>query len=281
MKTTVNSEPAAGPNKVGILPEVLVQSEHVKELVKESVEELSSVNSDLNDAIEDHEQPKKLNNALEKSNAVKQKNVEALEKLGAITITLEAEIRDREMVDLQLAAAQEQEQDARHAAFHDPLTGLPNRALFNNRLEHSFAQAKRHGWTLAVMFIDLNGFKDVNDLYGHDAGDSILLTIAKRLQDSTRGDDTISRHGGDEFLYLLVGIGDSESIGIAAEKIIKTIEIPCGVNVRNLNVSPSIGASIGIAIYPKDGTTADTLIKNADAAMYQAKRSKSGYAFAQ
>ncbi|MBK6740381.1 MAG: GGDEF domain-containing protein [Haliea sp.] len=267
--------------KVGILSDVLAQSERIKILIKESADELASVENDLHDALAKLGVSNKLKSALEKSNTAKRKNEEALDNLDAMNKALEVEIRDRGMVDLQLAAAQEQEKDARHASFHDPLTGLPNRALFSNRLEHSFAQAKRNDWTLAVMFIDLNRFKDVNDMYGHDAGDSILLTIAQRLKDSTRGDDTISRHGGDEFLYLLVGIRDNADIATAAEKIIKTIEVPCSVEIRNLKLNHSIGASVGIAIYPKDGTTADALIKNADTAMYQAKLSKSCYAFAE
>jgi diguanylate cyclase (GGDEF)-like protein len=108
----------------------------------------------------------------------------------------------------------------------------------------------------------------------------VLQTTAQRLKKNTRGDDTVSRHGGDEFLYLLTEIHDEKDIAMIAEKIIKMIEVPCNISVRDLNISPSIGACIGISIFPKNGTTADTLVKRADEAMYWAKQNKSRYSFA-
>jgi diguanylate cyclase (GGDEF)-like protein len=128
--------------------------------------------------------------------------------------------------------------------------------------------------------VDLDKFKSINDTYGHDAGDIVLQTTARRLKENTRGDDTVSRHGGDEFLYLLTEIHDEKDIAMIAEKIIKTIQMPCNVNVRDLKISPSIGACIGISIFPKNGTTAYTLVKCADEAMYRAKQNKTGYSFA-
>jgi diguanylate cyclase (GGDEF)-like protein len=185
------------------------------------------------------------------------------------------------MLDLRFAAAVEQEEGGRHASLHDALTGIPNRALFHDRLEHGFAQAKRHGWSLALMFMDLDDFKQINDRYGHDVGDTVLQTIARRLQDNTREDDTVSRHGGDEFLYLAMDIKNEANISLIAEKIIKEIQAPFNVSVDDVAVSVSIKASIGIAIFPKDGTDADTLVSNSDRAMYRAKQNKSGYSFAQ
>jgi diguanylate cyclase (GGDEF)-like protein len=158
---------------------------------------------------------------------------------------------------------------------------MPNRALFNDRLERGFAQAKRHGWILALMFVDLDDFKKINDRYGHDIGDSVLQTIARRLQDNTRGEDTVSRHGGDEFLYLAMDIQKEANISLIAEKIMEEIQAPLNVNVRDLNTSLSITASIGISIFPKHGTDADMLVKSADKAMYRAKQNKSGYSFAE
>jgi diguanylate cyclase (GGDEF)-like protein len=184
------------------------------------------------------------------------------------------------MVDYQLAAAIEQKDAADNAAFHDALTGLPNRALFNDRLEHGIAQAKRHGGSLAVMFVDLDKFKSVNDTHGHEAGDMVLKTAARRLKEHSRDGDTVGRIGGDEFLILLSEIQDEKDPATIAEKIIKAIEVPCDVSVRDLKISPSIGASIGIAIFPQDGATAEALISRADGAMYLAKKSKSGYLFA-
>jgi diguanylate cyclase (GGDEF)-like protein len=160
------------------------------------------------------------------------------------------------------------------------LTGLPNRVLFNDRLEHGLEQAKRHGRTLAVMFLDLNDFKNINDSYGHDVGDGVLQTVAGRLKENTRGDDTVSRHGGDEFLYLLMEIQGEQDVTLIAQKIIKAIQAPCSVRVGDINISATVNASIGISIYPKDGTTADTLIKCADKAMYRAKQNRAGYLFA-
>ena len=183
-------------------------------------------------------------------------------------------------IDHQLAAALEQEEGARSASLHDHLTGLPNRVLFKDRLEHGIAQAKRHRWILAVMFVDLDNFKTVNDTYGHQAGDSVLQTIASRLRHITRADDTISRYGGDEFLFLLSQIRDERDIAVIAENILKGIQAPCQVNVLDVVASPIVKASIGISVYPRDGTTVGALIRSADEAMYGAKEDRSGYAFA-
>lgn len=280
MKTHPNAELPNGTERAGSLTEVLGQSEHVKALVEECAEELSSVIVALKQELANRDQLPGVENALEKSEAVENKVQEASAKLSVLNRVLEGQVRDRHMLDHQFAATMEQEEAGRHAAFHDVLTGLPNRALFNNRLEHGFAQAKRHGWTLAVMFIDLDDFKIINDSYGHEAGDGVLQTIARRLEENTRGEDTVSRHGGDEFLYLLTEIRDEKSIAMIAEKIIQAIQAPCNINVRDLNVSPSVKASIGISIFPKDGGTADALVKSADQAMYRAKQNRSGYSFA-
>jgi diguanylate cyclase (GGDEF)-like protein len=200
--------------------------------------------------------------------------------LSAVNRARLGEIRDRTMIDHQFAAAQEQEQASRHAALHDVLTGLPNRALFDDRLEHGVAQAQRYGWTLAVMFVDLDDFKIINDTHGHDAGDRVLQAIARRLTDNTRGEDTVSRQGGDEFLYLLTKIGDNRNVAMITNKILQAIQAPCNISVGDVGISVSVRASIGISIYPKDGTTVQALMKGADEAMYRAKQAKSGYAFA-
>jgi diguanylate cyclase (GGDEF)-like protein len=110
-------------------------------------------------------------------------------------------------------------------------------------------------------------------------GDSVLKTIAQRLMSTTRTDDTVSRVGGDEFIYLLMEVRDETRIAIIAEKIIKSLQAPMSIRVRDLCIDLRIRASVGIAISPKDGSTVDTLVSNADAAMYQAKRSRSGYSF--
>ena len=188
------------------------------------------------------------------------------DKLSSVNRTLHGEVRDRIMLDHQFAAVTEQKEASRYAAFHDPLTGLPNRTLFMDRLEQGLAMAQRQKWHLALMFVDLDGFKEVNDTHGHDAGDRVLRTIAQRLKESSRTDDTISRHGGDEFLYLLMKTGDSKAISAIAEKRIISIQQPCKIATGDHSISLTISASIGIAIYPKDGVTVDALIKSADVA---------------
>lgn len=149
--------------------------------------------------------------------------------------------------------------------------------LFNDRLEHGLAQAKRHGWTIAIMSIDLDAFKAINDTHGHEIGDKVLKTIASRLQKMTREDDTVSRHGGDEFLYLLLELKSTADAAAIARKMIQTLSQPCdlGGDLLELSVEPSIG----IALYPADGLAADDLVKCADKAMYRAKRDRSGFAF--
>jgi len=280
MKPDLNAGLPERTERAKSLTKLLEANEYVKDLVKESAEELSLVITGIKHALANRDPLPGVAIAVEKSEAVESKLQDASEKLTVVNRALEGEVRERGLVDHQLAASIEQEEGARYAAFHDVLTGLPNRALFNDRLEHGIAQAKRHGWTLAVMFIDLDKFKSINDTYGHDAGDIVLLTTARRLKENTRGDDTVSRHGGDEFLYLLTEIHNEKDIAMIAEKIIKTIQVPCQVSVRDLKISPSIGACIGISIFPKNGTTADTLVKRADEAMYRAKQHKSGYSFA-
>ena len=259
---------------------MLGRSERVKALVEECAEDLVSVNGAMTLALATHDAQPGLADALGKSAALAAKVQAVSVELAIVNRALEDQIRDRSMVDLQFAAAEEQGLSARHAALHDALTGLPNRALFNDRLEIGLAHARRHDWTLAVMFVDLDDFKIINDTHGHDAGDGVLQAIAQRLKESTRGEDTVSRHGGDEFLYLLTGIRDAVNIAKIAEKIVQAVQAPCDIRLRNSTISARVKASIGISTFPKDGTTAEELIDSADAAMYRAKQAGSGVAFA-
>ncbi len=159
----------------------------------------------------------------------------------------------------------------RHQAFHDALTGLPNRSLLQNRLNHGLKAAQRNGTRIAVMFIDLDRFKVINDSLGHLLGDQLLQLAARRLTDSVRASDTVSRQGGDEFVIMaeIDHVGDAVHI---AEKLIADLEMPFVVGEHRLNV----GASIGISIYPQDGDDAETLLRNADVAMYEAKEAGRG-----
>jgi len=154
-----------------------------------------------------------------------------------------------------------------HAAQHDFLTGLPNRLLLNDRLGQAIAMAKRHGEQVAVLFLDLDGFKHINDSLGHSAGDKLLRSVARRLLDCVRTPDTVSRQGGDEFIALLQELEHPKDAEAAARRMLYAVAETHSINDHDLHVS----ASIGISIYPEDGLDAETLIKNADTAMYQAK----------
>ncbi|PYQ31873.1 MAG: diguanylate cyclase [Acidobacteria bacterium] len=152
-------------------------------------------------------------------------------------------------------------------AYHDVLTHLPNRKLFTDRLRHALTHAKRAGKSLAVMFIDLDHFKTINDTLGHTAGDELLLEMAKRLGECVREDDTVARLGGDEFTIILADLRQPEDALGVAQKILDAVQQPVSVGATPVVSS----ASIGIALYPVDGTDAESLLRNADSAMYRAK----------
>jgi diguanylate cyclase (GGDEF)-like protein len=276
MKNASKAPSSSFTTPVISLTQVIKDSEHVKDIMVESADELASVNMVLNEEYAHQDTLPKVEHAIEKSEAVEIKVQEATVKLASVNQALKNEVNARRLLEHQLAAVQVQQEETRHAALHDSLTGLPNRALFQDRLEHGLVQARRHGWTLAVMFMDLDNFKTINDSHGHDVGDAVLRIVARRLEANTRGEDTVSRHGGDEFLYLLMDMKNEDDASIIAQKIINAVEVPCLVRVGELTISPSIG----ISIYPKDGHTAEALTQSADTAMYHAKRSKSGFAFA-
>jgi len=268
--------PVAAPVAAKSLAKLLGESKRVKDLVDECAEELSSVNTALKQEGSPQDTAVTIVDAIERSEAVEGKVQEAAEKLSVVNLALAVEVHARHALEIRLDSVKQESELALHAAFHDALTGLPNRALFDNRLEHGLAQAKRHGFTLAVMFIDLDGFKAINDKHGHAIGDAVLQSVADRLQENTRVDDTVSRYGGDEFLYLLMSIDDDKHVLQIAEKIAAAIQTPCKLSVGNVVVK----SSIGISIFPKDGSSASELIENADKAMYQAKRAKVDYVFA-
>ena len=278
------AKPAAGP-----LVEALVQSEQVKEKVQECAQELSSVNEVLKQEITEHLPLEQVEQALHQSEEVEAKVQECADELSLVNHALGQEIRERKKLESKLAESESELADAqaelsdtqvqakraRHLALHDFVTGLPNRTLLNDRLGTSLALAKRHTWRLAVMFLDLDRFKPINDLYGHGVGDKVLKIVSERLQKSVRGADTVGRQGGDEFLYIMQEIKDEIDVETAAAKIIENIAQPFEVDGLKLTVSPSIG----IAIYPRDGNSANALVRNADSAMYKAKQSDKGYSF--
>ena len=159
-------------------------------------------------------------------------------------------------------------------AHYDQLTGLPNRSIFFDRLEYMIASASRHGKKSAVFFLDLDGFKAVNDTLGHEAGDKLLKDVALCLKDCLREEDTVARIGGDEFAIILAECNSSRESSIVAKKIISAIQTSFGVG----KFEPPIGVSIGIAFYPNADSSAKEVLKLADMAMYQIKKgSKNSY----
>jgi len=154
-----------------------------------------------------------------------------------------------------------------HSAQHDFLTGLPNRMLVSDRLRQAIALAHRRSTKLALLFLDLDGFKHINDSLGHLIGDKLLKSIAARLVHCVRASDTVSRQGGDEFVVLLAEVKQSSDVAITAKKILQAVAEPHSIDQHDLHVT----TSIGLSVYPDDGLDAETLIKNADTAMYQAK----------
>ncbi len=158
------------------------------------------------------------------------------------------------------------EERIEHQAYHDALTGLPNRLLLRDHLDLALAQSARSGQPLAVMFLDLDRFKPVNDTLGHGVGDRVLKAIADQLRGCTRGGDTVARVGGDEFVVLLSGL-PKQHVAAVAQKILETIAAPQSVDGHRIFIT----TSLGIAVCPDDGTTAEALLKNADNALYRAK----------
>jgi diguanylate cyclase (GGDEF)-like protein/PAS domain S-box-containing protein len=156
----------------------------------------------------------------------------------------------------------------RYQAYHDILTGLPNRQLFHDRLTQALLHARREGEMLGVMFLDLDHFKEVNDTLGHDVGDKLLCEVAKRLKASVRKGDTVGRLGGDEFVLLLPRIKQMNNLTLLAEKVLESMRVHAEIDGHDL----ALTTSIGVSVYPRDGDKPEVLIKRADEAMYQAKQ---------
>lgn len=168
------------------------------------------------------------------------------------------------------------EEKLRNMAYYDPLTGLANRELFRVLFQREIDQVLRARTVFALMYLDLDRFKYVNDTYGHAMGDQLLKRVAKRLNNGVRKEDTVARLGGDEFAVLLRGLDCPEAAGRAALKLIRDISRPIHIQDKDLDRELSVGASIGISLCPRDGSDIDTLMKNADMAMYRAKQHRQG-----
>jgi diguanylate cyclase (GGDEF)-like protein/PAS domain S-box-containing protein len=179
-------------------------------------------------------------------------------------IEISKDITERLKTERQL---RDNEARLRHQAQHDALTGLPNRVLFHDRLDHAMRKAHRTGTQVAVLFLDLDRFKNINDGLGHDVGDGMLKEVAMRLQEAIRGDDTVARLGGDEFVIIIEEISDLNNVAAVATKCLKKLSQK--MVIKGIEVFPTV--SIGISLFPDDGISVDGLMKCADSAMYRAK----------
>lgn len=175
----------------------------------------------------------------------------------------------------ELSEAQARERRARHRATRDELTTLHNRGSFHERLDQSLCSPGQTASGLAVLFLDIDDFKSINDLQGHDVGDAVLRIVAARLSQALRVDDVVGRLGGDEFACLVAAVNDREALGRLAGKLFDAVRAPITIGSAELMVRPSIG----IAVSPDDGMSADLLLRRADMAMYRAKRLRCGHAF--
>ncbi|MDX1695034.1 MAG: EAL domain-containing protein [Ketobacteraceae bacterium] len=166
-----------------------------------------------------------------------------------------------------ISEKRKQEELIRYQAYHDDLTGLPNRTLFNDRLTHALKKRSRDGAKLAVFYLDLDGFKTINDSLGHLVGDGLLVQVSRRLVDTLRGEDTVARLGGDEFIILVDAVCSHADVARLAERVLQVIQKPFYLEGQELYIS----TSIGVSVYPDDGQSEELLTRNADIAMYKAK----------
>jgi len=185
-----------------------------------------------------------------------------------ILVRLEAATTEREVFLAELESAHKTKEELRGLAYHDLLTGLPNRSLLYDRLGLSITHAHRQESHLALLFLDLDGFKSVNDSLGHGSGDRVLVELATRVRSSVRAGDTVARFGGDEFIVLLDSVTGAQDAAHVAAKVLDAVQAPYRVDGHEV----SIAASVGVGVYPIDGTSPDELVRSADAAMYRDKQ---------
>ncbi|MCA2211939.1 diguanylate cyclase [Wangella sp. NEAU-J3] len=187
----------------------------------------------------------------------------AMDRVDQATAALRQDIERRQAVEERL---RQRENELRRLAFQDPLTGLANRSLFHERVTRALDTHARSAGTFAVFFIDLDGFKAVNDRYGHSAGDAVLLAVAERLRGCLRDSDTVARFGGDEFAILLEQLAAPEEVHLTATRIVEAVQAPVDLGAREARVTASVGVALNRA-----GDNADDILREADLAMYTAK----------
>ncbi len=201
----------------------------------------------------------------------RKKDGELLAEILTISAITDAEGRVTNYVGISsdITLLKQHEKQMEHIAHYDALTNVPNRVLLADRLRQALAYSKREGTTLAVCYLDLDGFTVVNDTMGHEAGDKVLIEVTKRIKDVIRGDDTVARLGGDEFVVLLLGLRATEECVASLNRLLEAISQPIEIKGRQFEIS----ASIGVSLYPSDNHDSDTLVRHADQAMYTAKQS--------
>ena len=274
--------------KSASLRRVLRRSRKIKAAIKRAAGRLASATAVLKKSKRANPPPQSVERAINKYEKVEAEVVNAANDLTHVNTALAVEVAGRAGIESELAdtkadlaevkadlatahddlsESQASEQEALHLALHDPLTGLPNRALFDQGLDQGLILARRHGWGLAILFIDLDDFKSINDSHGHPVGDEVLLMIADRLRSFVRAEDMVSRWGGDEFACLLLEVEREADVVLLARSMIDRI----AEEFESGGATLSLGCTIGIAMFPGDGESADVLLKNADEAMYRAK----------
>ncbi|MDO8848271.1 MAG: GGDEF domain-containing protein [Coriobacteriia bacterium] len=270
------------------LGRVLGRSRKIKVAIKKAAGRLTSATAVLKQGKRANIPAHSVERAISQYEDAENEVVQAVHDLSQVNTALAVEVAERVGIESELAdtkadladmkvdlatarddlsESQASEDEALQRALHDPLTGLPNRVLFDQGLDHGLIQARRHGWGLAVLFIDVDDFKSINDSYGHHVGDEVLIMIADRLRSFVRAEDMVSRWGGDEYACLLLEVGQEAEVTRLARSMIDRI----AEEFESAGTTLSIGCSTGIAMYPGDGESADALLKNADEAMYRAK----------
>ena len=271
------------------LEAALDQSHEVKAKVEACADELATANEVVKGRLARGQTTIPATSALETGVAVEVQVQECADDLKQVTENLadgvgrvkeveQALRRSRDALldsEAALATSRAAERVASRRAMHDQKTGLPNRTLFDDRLAMAIAGAERHDWTLAIMFLDLDRFKVVNDTYGHAAGDAVLTIVAQRLSKHAREEDSVCRNGGDEFLYLLIDPSNRDSVARIAGLLRSTLTHPMAFDGHELVITPSIG----ISLYPADARSADLLIARADVAMYRSKQKQTAWEF--
>jgi diguanylate cyclase len=279
-----DAQRAMSPDSSDPLEQALTTNEGVQTKVAECADELGAVNAKMKEEFTGQVPLSEVQQVLSQSQDIESKVEACVDDLQAVNTALGQEITERTKLERALSNTQTElsdtkielsvthiaEEMATYRALHDGLTGLPNRALLDDRLE-----ARCHTWTLAVMFIDLDQFKRINDSYGHQVGDKVLRMVAERVKAALRAMDTVSRQGGDEFVYLMQEVKADTDVAHIATKIMDAVCARCDIEGATITVRPSIG----IALYPKDGHTPALLLRHADVAMYSAKQTETGYAF--